>query len=436
LTLELSLSYCWLCVLPSTEMTSAVADPSAFLEPAGDQRGRRRWVMGQPSHVLPTEAGDYVLLTKPRPPGSPQLPPIEESDPSRPSFSQKPFTAESQGQRPFTPASQGQPPPGPRTPELNGILRVRPLQRAPPVSYPQVGGWSPAAGTSRSVARMAREQSVQRLRDARAREGAQLSAALLASKREAVCAPLTGPPAHADSLRTSVEEEAQLTAAIEASLSSRDLSTEEEAHLVAAIEASQAEARYAATHHATRHASGASSAGPSAELDSSHSLPQTAAEEEALVAKAIQASLAVQARCTLTTPDGGACGSATGSADGPAGTRPTSSPTVASGGVRPEERQQLELAVAESLRTEAARAADTRHDDDATLLGLLDSLGQTRPRSRGGAASQERRGRGERIGTLHHNALPGERVVTAREAGRALALSTLEAHFMSGDGIR
>ena len=43
-------------------------------------RQRRKWVIGTPTHVLPTESGDYVLLTRPRltpPPGSPQLTPIQ-----------------------------------------------------------------------------------------------------------------------------------------------------------------------------------------------------------------------------------------------------------------------------------------------------------------------------------------------------------------------
>lgn len=40
-------------------------------------RQRRKWVIGTPTHVLPTESGDYVLLTRPRltPPLTPIQPP-------------------------------------------------------------------------------------------------------------------------------------------------------------------------------------------------------------------------------------------------------------------------------------------------------------------------------------------------------------------------
>ena len=83
-----------------------------------------------------------------------------------------------------------------------------------------------------------------------------------------------------------------------------------------------------------------------------------------------------------------------------------------------EEHRQIELAVAESLRTEAQRAADHRYHQSAVLCGLLDSL---RPGGESSAASP--------ADSDSCGAMAARR---ERDVGRAMAVHALEQELTSG----
>jgi len=171
--------------------TSEVPEAPATSEvPEAPGPRRRRWVLDPPPHVLPTEAGDYVLLTKARPaaPGSPQLAMVP---PLAPSAADPLFPV------PMLPRTDK------RLQPLQPELRVQPQKAVVQLKARR------AAATIEPRHKPPVSQSVVRLRRARGREEEQIAAAVLASKR--LAAQQTAP-------QTAAEEEAALEAAVRASL--------------------------------------------------------------------------------------------------------------------------------------------------------------------------------------------------------------------------
>jgi len=337
--------------------------------------GRRRWVLGQPAHVIPTEAGDYVLLTKPRPPGSPQLPPLDDSREPLP-----------QAHRPLTPWPAGPPPQG-RRPVVNPLdcmLQGRALQHPLPLPPSAMLVSGSRAQTNTEARKASREHSVNRFREAKLLElQGGLAAALRASERDVASSSTHASP------QTAEEEQAQIAAAIKASM-----------------------------------AGGSTDGG--ARDDASPRRLSMAAGRLQPAASSSDVEAAGSAMCRPTQSSSSSQPSSSLSRQARSASYASSMPQTVV-----EERQQVALALAESLRTAEAQRSDERHDDAVALLGAIDSLQAAGPHA---SRLRDAGERGSARGLLcqqscaHHGLL-------ARQAGRDLARRALEVHFLSGDAM-
>jgi len=350
----------------------------------GEQSGqseiprRRRWVLGPTPHVLPTETGDYVLLTAPRPsaPGSPQLPPMEPIDTSQHSAARaNPLFAPSKARLQPLPV-QTRPPRTNAADHSDLVLR--------PAAAHLEARREACRQSSEVPEPRVREPnvSVLRMRRVRAREEAMMAAAVEESKR------LAAQPVSA------AEEEAALEAAIRASMEPAAVAGSDRVE-----DRSGEGAAISATHETMR-----------------PPLPQSRPQQPP-AQRPPQRQLQQQpARSAQQQQHSGAEASAD-----------------------EEEERQLAAAIAASLEEASAAQqtieADRRYYQQATYMACLDSLRHaTTIGAEGGARRAGRPGArdGERPGSRH-----GPRGGTpsgdsnAAEIGRGIARQILEASAVS-----
>jgi len=298
---------------------------------------RRKWVLGEPAHVLPTETGDYVLLTRARTPapGSPQLPPMQPIEILQPKL-QHPCP----GRVDALFALSGCTRPG-------SAARLRPLEADERLqrSSLETDGFALHAGAVQLAVRGPSEAprnvlsggkktpnpSVLRLRHARAREADQLQAAIAASKQD-----------------RSQEEAAAMEAALQASLIEADRHGQMKPagkHTVSRISASDLAADITASRNA-------------AEQSEVEHLPGASGDDD--LKAAIEASRLSAQRET---------------------SQRNSSVDAAA------EERELAAAIAASLHEQTLAEADRRYHQQVAMAACLDSLRPVRAAEASSSAS-------------------------------------------------
>ena len=319
--------------------------------------GRKRWTLDRQNHVIPTQQGDYVFLAPPAP--QPQvasrspLPPVPRLLPAP---------------RPTRPASHAA---ADVRAQLVDVLQARPLRA--PLGHRGTGsgttgrgaGGPPLNGQVAPLAAArteAREASVGRLRNRVRRAESELAAALAESERVA--------------LRERAEEQAQIEAAIAASL---ETTTGRGSSGVEACSSSCGGANTSGIGSSgdsrVRAAAGSSASGHDMDVRGGPSrragkqpmhgrvpcAPMAPVREEPAV------SDEAKWPCAVARPPGQS------HADG-ATAQCAEDEVVAESEADAEEARQMAWAIAESVAAEERVRADARHDDAQVLYGIVDSL--------------------------------------------------------------